>query len=434
MPARREVLAAVGSIGSASLAGCTLTAPFRDPSEPPEIDDWPADWPTYNQDSTNTGTLAVQTTPRQAPAIAWRTPVDAATQRMRTHYPVVHNDLLVYPDSQILRAFDAATGTQRWQATGPGPKHAEADSPASVLSIPTITVGSKRRIVVGAPGAPPTLRAYTPAGALAWQRPTPAGGQLIGAPTYDYHTDALYVGTTAERLLRVDVATGTIEWTQQVFGAIEMPVAVTERHVYVVAGGGVYAIDPATGRGIWHTDLNTELKCPPSVSSDDDIYDLYVVGDDGTLYALENTSGAIRWQTNLSNIGWSVPMGLSVGAGHVFSTHGPKSGLSAVNARNGRRAWTFDMQISIPPTVPVVAGEGAIDTRRPQSVTIYVPTLGEIIALRLDTAVLEARERWRWTPDHPDAHIFGLVATTDGRLIVPLQREQEDRAELLALE
>lgn len=69
MVTRREVHAAVGSMGSAGLAGCTRFFPFRRTAASPEIADVPTDWPISNQDRTNTGTFAVDTTPEQAPEI-----------------------------------------------------------------------------------------------------------------------------------------------------------------------------------------------------------------------------------------------------------------------------------------------------------------------------------------------------------------------------
>lgn len=435
LSSRRHFLGLVAAAGSVGLAGWALTRDKR-PLDPfsETVDSRTDNCPTFQYDSVNSGSIPDEAPLDEPPTLAWRQPLDKVGGFLLGGYPVVHDDLVIYPDAKALRAFDAATGMEQWRIPGNGSSPTVTADPYIVVSVFTEQSDGPTTY---------TLHAYTTEGDFVWETPTPANGIIWGGATYDPTNDALYAGTTNERVFRVDAATGTIEWTRQVAGAIKSPVAVHPHfdYVYAVAGTGgeVYALDQ-TGGVAWRTDLDSKVESPPTVGDG-----VYLLDEHGTLYALDRKSGEVRWRTALSvrnQYAGGALTGITVGAYNVYvsSSEAASNHLYAVDARDGTPAWTYSIGAWAQPSMaPVVVGDWYSDSSSP-SVSIYLPVKSGVVALRPKTTLPFTRERWRWEADDIEDSYRVLpkrVIPAGGRLFVHIglkRAGEEEKGELIALE
>lgn len=98
--------------------------------------------------------------------------------------------------------------------------------------------------------------------------------------------------------------------------------------------GNVVAIDPASGRAVWRSDLDIELSAGPGVGEG-----LVVVGAaDGYLVALDSNSGAEMWRANVTGESLSRP----VIKDDVVITMTIDNRLRAVSAFDGSERWTIE--------------------------------------------------------------------------------------------
>jgi outer membrane protein assembly factor BamB len=98
--------------------------------------------------------------------------------------------------------------------------------------------------------------------------------------------------------------------------------------------GNVVALDPATGKSVWRTELEVDLSAGPGVGEG-----LIVVGSaDGMLIALDADSGAELWRANLTGESLAQPV---IKDGTVV-TMTIDNRLRAVSAFDGAERWTVE--------------------------------------------------------------------------------------------
>jgi outer membrane protein assembly factor BamB len=98
--------------------------------------------------------------------------------------------------------------------------------------------------------------------------------------------------------------------------------------------GNVVALDPATGKAVWRTELEMDLSAGPGVGEG-----LIVVGAaDGILIALDADSGAELWRANLTGETLARPV---IKDGMVV-TMTIDNRLRAVSAFDGAERWTVE--------------------------------------------------------------------------------------------
>lgn len=144
-------------------------------------------------------------------------------------------------------------------------------------------------------GLPDTYALDTHTGAVMWRAPT---GIVSGSSAVEA-AGLVYIGGD-NGLDALDAATGAIRWQVQVAhdGAVQNTAVVSKGIVYFV-GDGAYAVDAATGAVRWHNALGSN---PSNSFAGPALHDgtLYLVRVDGsgqgTLYALDASSGVARWQ------------------------------------------------------------------------------------------------------------------------------------------
>jgi outer membrane protein assembly factor BamB len=141
-----------------------------------------------------------------------------------------------------------------------------------------------------------------------WRTELDGAGGLSTVPIV---VDGLvYVGSSTGRVFALDERTGALRWASEPTGFNIGPfgVAIDDDHVYALDGSaGVVALDRVDGSPIWRTDVTatdtTGIDIQPIVveglvivsSVPVSIQGIYAPGDRGVVYALDATSGAIRW-------------------------------------------------------------------------------------------------------------------------------------------
>jgi outer membrane protein assembly factor BamB len=125
----------------------------------------------------------------------------------------------------------------------------------------------------------------------------------------------VYVGSQAEELVALELATGKLRWKYKTKGPIgESSPTVADGLVYVGdLSGVVHAVDTATGIGVWTFKTEMEIKASPIVIEDKVLIGSY----DEHLYALNSKTGALLWKVQAQ--------------GPVHSTAGVLDGIAYVS-------------------------------------------------------------------------------------------------------
>ena len=116
--------------------------------------------------------------------------------------------------------------------------------------------------------------------------PVVAGGRIF---TMDSQSEVQATSTSGAMLWRVDLTPPSDRSTAVSGGGL----ANGDGRLYVTTGfGEVLALDPASGAGVWRQRLGAPATGAPTVSGDL----VYVVGRDGSAWAVEAGNGRVRWQ------------------------------------------------------------------------------------------------------------------------------------------
>ncbi len=157
----------------------------------------------------------------------------------------------------------------------------------------------------------------------------------------------------------------------------------------------------------WSVPVTGSLTTVPLIVGDR----VYVQDGAGVIYAIERTSGKIRWKTEPYgfNIG---PYGVAVADGRVFGAHGI-AGVVAVDAATGKQLWTRDLAatattgLDVQPTV--YAGTVLAATVPVSTTGIYTPgDRGVLYALDAATGKI------RWQFDTVKGDLWGHPEVNSG--------------------
>ena len=381
------VLFSVGLAGASSSAGSVQARGLIGLGAPGGLVDsgcgvcW---WPQPRQSWCSNGSVSDAQAPSPANveqlALAWSyrpyggvgQPIVYAAPDMRRPYVYVVADSYAGAGDKRLRALDLATGKLRWKVT------AERD----VLVTPVADSGM---LFDGGGGY---LRRYEPrSGQIVWQRKIPEGR---GTP-FEVVADGSVYMSGGRDVLAFDAQTGRVRWHRSFGGFLDCwpygcGLAVLAGRVYTAGDFGVRALDAQTGETLWvgrtkerglsqavagdrvFVETTSSIEAfrasdgkhlwhatPGGSPSADATQVVYLAGE--VLYALDATSGKLRWQVQ---IGDSLTRP-ALANGLVWA--GDDTGrLVALDASNGQRLWhsrPFLTKEGAPdgPIEPVVAGE-----------------------------------------------------------------------------
>jgi outer membrane protein assembly factor BamB len=231
-------------------------------------------------------------------------------------------------------ALDAATGSEQWRFDAGSRAGASLAASDGVL-----VAGTDDGILFGLDIA---------TGALQWQITT-AGPLTRGPAIAD---GSLYVGVAGGRFSAIDLATRDVLWAVELGpGELATP-AVSDGTVYTATGlatTGVphelVAMDVADGSRRWT--FAAPSKEPLFVSAVDDRM-VYAGSEDFSLYALDATTGALRWRFDTGGVVGS----LASLVDDVLFIPSADRFVYAVDAATGVEIWR--VEVDGEPTIPVV--------------------------------------------------------------------------------
>jgi outer membrane protein assembly factor BamB len=177
---------------------------------------------------------------------------------------------------------------------------------------------------------------------LKWTRDLSASG--VVTISYPLIAGGLVFVTTAtmdygNTLMALDEATGTTIWSADVGGTyLFANAAYDSGKVFVVNGDGLMkAFDAATGALLWSVNLPNQYAFTSPPTAVNGIVYTGGAGSGGTVYAVDETNGAVLWMMGVENGDHSSP---AVVLGKVFVSYSCPQAY-AFNAATGQQLWNY---------------------------------------------------------------------------------------------
>jgi outer membrane protein assembly factor BamB len=282
-----------------------------------------------------------------------------------------------------LYAFDAPSGEVRWAAEAGAPIDA---SPAVAGGLVlAATRGGEFLAFDRATGA---VRWRVRSGAelpLAWEG---MSGDLYTASPAVAGEVAIFGGGDGV-VYAIELASGEVRWRFVTGGRVRSSPAVADGVVFAgSADGSLYAVSLADGRQLWRFDTQGRRLDSArygydrrSITSSPLVADgaVFFGSRDGSLYAVDAATGALRWRVLHDDTSWSIASPAVVG-GLVLDASSDAAFFHAVDAATGQVVWRVDAGAPLWPS-PVVAGETAW----------FLTSLGELWGV--DSRTGEVREQ-----------------------------------------
>jgi outer membrane protein assembly factor BamB len=182
------------------------------------------------------------------------------------------------------------------------------------------------------------------------------GGAIVSSPAVA--GGAVYFGSNDGNLYAVDAASGKLRWKFDAHGQVKSSPAVADGVVYAVSlDGSLYAVDAANGKQLWSFATEGEHRFtkagnlgsfPPTEVVPDpwDFYlsspavvdgAVYFGGGDGKVYAVDASSGTLKWKFKTGDVVHSSP---AVSGGIVYIGSWDTY-FYALDAATGALKWKF---------------------------------------------------------------------------------------------
>jgi outer membrane protein assembly factor BamB len=235
-----------------------------------------------------------------------------------------------------------------------------------------------------------------------WRHDIPGWGE----PAADQ--ERIYALTNAHHVLAFERATGALRWSVRTNGTGAGTWGSRIRLVgslVIVGDGTLHAYDAASGRLAWRFTPATGGAVGPYLGDADE--ELVFAGSpDGRLFAVDASTGALRWVRRLGRGGRTIVLAPASAGGLIIAAYSSsdragRAGLAAFD-RAGRRRWDRSLSIGDGPAAPALATHG---------LAVIAATSGAILARRLDTG----RTAWRLpaiAPGKRDVRALAIAADT----------------------
>ena len=234
-------------------------------------------------------------------------------------------------------ALNALTGTLQWSIILPW--HMEA---FPTLAFNTLYIGTTN--LIGRSDIPRgtcallALDEFT--GNLNWQYTVGAG--VWGAVATDPNTQTVFtgIGNPVSTVVSLNATTGAVNWQYAVpqYGTdddVSSGITLANGLVYASSkNGSVYALNESTGAFVWSTKVGGQDISTQAVSSQGI---LYIGSTDYSLYALNASNGTILWETRTGRDIYSSPA-IANGVVYVASFD---ARIYAFDATNGTILWNY---------------------------------------------------------------------------------------------
>jgi eukaryotic-like serine/threonine-protein kinase len=182
------------------------------------------------------------------------------------------------------------------------------------------------------------------------------GGRLISSPAIVNGT--AYIGSFDGSLYAVDAERGAVKWKFETEGSVPSSPAVAGGLVYFGSyDGNFYAVDSATGKKRWSFQTEGERRFAakningilPEKETMPDFWDFYLSSPvvwegkvyfgsgDGNIYALDATSGGLKWKFKTGNVVHTSP----AIANSTLFIGGFDTFFYALNATTGEEKWRY---------------------------------------------------------------------------------------------
>jgi len=157
------------------------------------------------------------------------------------------------------------------------------------------------------------------------------GALADSSPLYDETRDRIYVGSGGGVLYALNVD-GTEAWRHETDSALCSSPVLADGTVYVGANDGtVWALDATSGGSVeWSAQVAAPVYSRPAVDSST----VYVTDADGTVHALARSGGSVSWSTQTG--GDTVASGPAVDSGTVYAA---TDAVYALAASDGSESW-----------------------------------------------------------------------------------------------
>jgi outer membrane protein assembly factor BamB len=215
----------------------------------------------------------------------------------------------------------------------------------------------------------------------------------------------IFIGADDGKVYAIDGTTGVIHWavTVQSEGVDSSAAIGFDGTIYVGAGESVVALDPLTGTEKWRFATAGDVESSPTIGSDGT---LYVGADDARVYALDSSTGALKWYFTFpddSDTDSSPALGTD-GTVYVGSDKGT---LYALDGQTGNLKWFF-VAVGEISGAPVLGPDG----------TVYVSALNSGKTEARTYALDGAFGLQKWVKSLPSNSKASVALGVDGMIYV----------------